>query len=88
MPGVVTVQPGFAYLDGLPAELHTPRRATPRPRIPAGAVAIGGEWTGVYPAEGPGGWSLIGSTDVVLFEPSRDPPCLLAPGDVVRFRVA
>ncbi|MBM4270233.1 MAG: 5-oxoprolinase subunit PxpB [Deltaproteobacteria bacterium] len=81
-------QPGFAYLDGLPAELHTPRRATPRPCIPAGSVAIGGEWTGVYPAEGPGGWNLIGSTDAVLFDPSRDAPCLFAPGDLVRFRIA
>lgn len=78
-------QPGFAYLDGLPAELHAPRRATPRPRVPAGSVAIGGEWTGVYPLATPGGWNLLGTTDAVLFDPRRDAPALLQPGDGVRF---
>jgi KipI family sensor histidine kinase inhibitor len=78
-------QPGFAYLDGLPRALHAPRRQTPRPRVPAGSVAIGGEWTGIYPLESPGGWSLIGTTDQTLFTADADPPTLLQPGDVVRF---
>lgn len=81
----VGFQPGFAYLAGLPAELHVPRRATPRPRVPAGSVAIGGEWTGVYPAACPGGWNLLGATETVLFDPRRDPPALLQPGATVRF---
>jgi KipI family sensor histidine kinase inhibitor len=84
----VGFQPGFAYLAGLPRELHTPRRATPRPRVPAGSVAIGGEWTGIYPLGTPGGWNVLGATDVPLFVPTDDPPALLQPGDVVRFRAA
>jgi KipI family sensor histidine kinase inhibitor len=78
--------PGFPYLLGLEASLHVPRRATPRTRVPAGSVAIGGAQTGIYPRELPGGWHLIGRTPLVLFDPGRDPPCLLAPGDRVRFR--
>jgi len=81
----VGFQPGFAYLDGLPPELHAPRRASPRPRVPAGSVAIGGEWTGVYPLATPGGWNLLGTTDLVLFATDVDPPALLQPGDAVRF---
>ena len=78
--------PGFPYLLGLDRALHTPRRVTPRTRVPAGSVAIGGAQTGIYPRELPGGWMLIGRTPLVLFDPQRDPPCLLAPGDRVRFR--
>ncbi len=78
--------PGFPYLLGLDRALYTPRRVTPRTRVPAGAVAIGGAQTGIYPRELPGGWMLIGRTPLVLFDPQRDPPCLLAPGDRVRFR--
>ncbi|WIG55610.1 MAG: Allophanate hydrolase 2 subunit 1 [Rhodanobacteraceae bacterium] len=78
--------PGFPYLLGLDAALHVPRRATPRTRVPAGSVAIGGAQTGIYPCELPGGWHLIGRTPLALFDPRRDPPCLLAPGDRVRFR--
>ncbi len=78
--------PGFPYLLGLDAALHVPRRANPRTRVPAGSVAIGGAQTGIYPGELPGGWHLIGRTPLVLFDPSRDPPALLAPGDRVRFR--
>ncbi len=78
--------PGFPYLLGLDAALHVPRRADPRTRVPAGSVAIGGAQTGIYPRELPGGWNLIGRTPQVLFDPERDPPCLLAPGDRVRFR--
>jgi len=77
--------PGFAYLLGLDARLHTPRRATPRTRVPAGAVAIGGAQTGVYPRELPGGWHIVGRTPRVLFDAAREPPALLAPGQRVRF---
>lgn len=78
--------PGFPYLLGLDPALHAPRRADPRTRVPAGSVAIGGAQTGIYPRELPGGWQLIGRTPLALFDPGRDPPCLLAPGDHVRFR--
>ena len=77
--------PGFPYLLGLDPSLHAPRRATPRTRVPAGSVAIGGAQTGMYPCELPGGWQLIGRTPLALFDAQRDPPCLLAPGDRVRF---
>ena len=80
--------PGFAYLGPLPEALEVPRRATPRLRVPAGAVAIAGPQTAVYPAATPGGWNLIGRTSVRLFDPHRDPPCLIQPGDRVRFRPA
>jgi KipI family sensor histidine kinase inhibitor len=81
----VGFQPGFAYLDGLPLELHAPRRSTPRPRVPVGSVAIGGAWTGIYPLATPGGWNLVGTTDAVLFDGRRPVPALLQPGDAVRF---
>lgn len=77
--------PGFPYLAGLPPRLHVPRRATPRPRVPAGSVAIAGEMTGIYPQESPGGWHLLGRTPVCLFDVRRSPPALLLPGDTVRF---
>ena len=77
--------PGFAYLLGLDPTLHMPRRATPRTRVPAGSVAIGGAQTGVYPRETPGGWHLIGRTTLHLFDPARDPPALLKPGMRVKF---
>lgn len=90
--GVYTVAmlgfaPGFPYLLGLDPALHMPRRATPRTRVPAGSVAIGGAQTGIYPRELPGGWNLIGRTPLSLFDPRRGRPCLLAPADRVRFRV-
>jgi antagonist of KipI len=77
--------PGFAYLGGLSPRLAVPRRATPRLRVPAGSVGIGGEQTGVYPFASPGGWQLIGRTGRRLFDPTRKRPCLLAVGDRVRF---
>ncbi len=77
--------PGFPYLFGLDPALHMPRRASPRTRVPAGSVAIGGAQTGIYPTELPGGWQLIGRTPLALFAPERDPPSLLMPGDRVRF---
>ncbi|MCC8393143.1 5-oxoprolinase subunit PxpB [Paraburkholderia sp. MMS20-SJTR3] len=81
-------QPGFAYMGGLEAALHTPRRASPRLEVAAGSVGIGGEQTGIYPAVSPGGWQLIGRTEVPLFDPLRRPPTLLQPGDRVRFTIA
>lgn len=77
--------PGFAYLGELDAALELARRGTPRKRVPAGSVAIAGRQTAVYPLDTPGGWHLIGHTDVTLFDPSRDTPSLLQPGDLVRF---
>ena len=77
--------PGFGYLGGLPPSLVTPRRASPRERVPAGSVGIAGEQTGVYPLVMPGGWQLIGRTDALLFDPERDPPALFRPGAMVRF---
>ncbi|HVE10085.1 MAG TPA: 5-oxoprolinase subunit PxpB [Paraburkholderia sp.] len=81
-------QPGFAYMGGLEEALHTPRRAEPRVEVPAGSVGIGGAQTGIYPAVSPGGWQLIGRTEVPLFDPARTPPTLLQPGDRVRFAIA
>jgi inhibitor of KinA len=78
--------PGFPYLGGLPEALHTPRRDTPRARVPAGSVGIGGSQTGVYPVASPGGWQIIGRTPVALFRPEGHPAALLKPGDSVRFR--
>lgn len=77
--------PGFAYLGELDPSLALPRRTPPRQRVPAGSVAIAGEQTAVYPLDTPGGWHLIGRTDLVLFDPRRDRPALLAVGDRVRF---
>jgi inhibitor of KinA len=78
--------PGFPYLSGLPLELTSPRRASPRKEIPAGAVAIGGTQTGIYPRKSPGGWNIIGRTPLSLFEVKRETPSLLQAGDRVRFR--
>jgi len=78
--------PGFPYLSGLPVELATPRRASPRKEIPAGAVAIGGTQTGIYPRKSPGGWNIIGRTPLQLFDVERDPAALFRAGDRVRFR--
>lgn len=80
--------PGFGYLVGLPDSLHVARRSEPRTRVPAGAVGLAGEFTGVYPRESPGGWQLIGRTDLVLWDAQREPPALLRPGTRVRFRAA
>jgi KipI family sensor histidine kinase inhibitor len=77
--------PGFAYLTGLPDELAVPRLDTPRPRVPAGSVALAGTWCGVYPTASPGGWRILGRTDVTLWDQERAQPALLAPGTRVRF---
>lgn len=77
--------PGFAYLAGLPERRHVPRRDEPRPRVPAGTVALAGTFAGVYPTASPGGWQCLGRTDLRLFDLHADPPALLAPGTRVRF---
>ncbi len=82
---IIGFLPGFAYLSGLPRALALPRRATPRPRVPALSVAIAGGWGGVYPSASPGGWRLLGRTHVTPFDPSREAPSLFALGDRVRF---
>ena len=78
--------PGFPYLGDLDKRLHTPRLASPRTRVPAGSVAIGGEHTGIYSVASPGGWNIIGHTVAKLFDPATDAtPFLLQAGDRVRF---
>lgn len=77
--------PGFGYLIGEDERLHVPRRGESRTRVPAGAVGLAGEYSGIYPRSSPGGWQLIGRTDVTLWDLDRDPPALLAPGTRVRF---
>jgi inhibitor of KinA len=83
--GMLGFAPGFPYLAGLDRQLITPRRSTPRARVPRGSVAIGGEHTGIYPLDSPGGWHIIGRTPLALFDMKRDPPALLQAGDKVRF---
>lgn len=77
--------PGFPYLGELPADLDTPRRSTPRTRVPKGSVGLAQRQTGIYPADSPGGWQIIGWTPITLFDPRRQPPSLLNMGDTVRF---
>lgn len=78
--------PGFPYLLGLDEKLAMPRMPTPRVRVPAGSVAIGGAQTGIYPRESPGGWRIIGHTSAILFDEKSPSPTLLLPGDRVTFR--
>jgi KipI family sensor histidine kinase inhibitor len=80
--------PGFVYLTGGDERLSVPRRDTPRTRVPAGAVALAGEFSAVYPKASPGGWQLIGRTGAVLFDPDAKDPALIRPGDTVRFEAA
>jgi KipI family sensor histidine kinase inhibitor len=77
--------PGFGYLVQNSGHWDVPRRQSPRTRVPAGSIALAGEFTGVYPRESPGGWQLIGRTEVTVFDLSRDPAALLRPGNQVRF---
>jgi KipI family sensor histidine kinase inhibitor len=77
--------PGFGYLSGLDQRLQLPRLASPRPVAPAGSVAIADEYTGIYPRASPGGWRLIGRSELALFDIHRDPPAVLSPGTTVRF---
>lgn len=77
--------PGFAYMGGLDARIVTPRRATPRTKVPAGSVGIAGNQTGIYPSESPGGWQLIGRTELQLYTPNAAEITLLKAGDLVKF---
>lgn len=77
--------PGFLYLGGLSKKLHLKRRNTPRLEVPKGAVAIGGNQTGVYPKNSPGGWHIIGKTPISIFNIKNSKPCLIIPGDNVKF---
>lgn len=78
-------QPGFVYLHGLTEQLHTPRRDNPRTKVPKGSVAIGADQTGIYPADSPGGWHIIGHTDFNLFDHLNNPPSVIQPGDTLSF---
>jgi KipI family sensor histidine kinase inhibitor len=80
--------PGFAYLTGLPEALQQPRLDSPRTKVPQGSVGIAGEFTAAYPRATPGGWRLIGRTEITLFDPVADTPALMQPGDLVRFVIA
>lgn len=80
--------PGFAYLVGGDPRLEVPRRGEPRTRVPAGSVALAGEFSSIYPRESPGGWQLIGHTDAVLWDIGRPDPAQLSPGTWVKFRAA
>lgn len=77
--------PGFAYLEGLPEALRLPRRSVPRVHVPAGSVAIADRYSAVYPRDSPGGWHLLGRTEVLLFDAARAEPSTLRPGMTVRF---
>lgn len=77
--------PGFLYLGGLPEAIHTSRKSTPRLRIKKGAVAIGGQQTGIYPSESPGGWNIIGNSPLLFFDPTQTPPCFAQAGDYLQF---
>lgn len=79
-------QPGFPYLGGLSESLYFPRHTTPRTQVPAGSVGIGGEQTGIYPFESPGGWQLLGQTDMALFDLDNTPPTQFSAGDTLSFR--
>jgi len=78
--------PGFSYLVGGDPRLRVPRRDEARVRVPAGAVAIGGEFSSIYPRVSPGGWQLLGHTDASLWDVDAEPPAVLLPGAVVEFR--
>lgn len=77
--------PGFTYMGEVDQRIAVPRKKTPRLKTPKGSVGIAGRQTGIYPFDSPGGWQIVGRTDVDMFDPRSDPPCLLRPGDLVRF---
>lgn len=77
--------PGFAYMGEVDDRIAAPRLSTPRTRVPAGSVGIAGNQTGIYPVSSPGGWNVIGRTDLSIFDRDATPPCLFRPGDAVRF---
>ena len=78
--------PGFAYLGGMDKKISTPRLKTPRTKVPAGSVGIAGKQTGWYAIESPGGWRIIGKTPVRTFNPNKEPPSIVLPGDYVKFK--
>ena len=78
--------PGFAYLGIVDPRIASPRRQSPRTRVPAGSVGIAGAQTGVYPRETPGGWQIVGRTPLAIFRADREPPCIFKAGDTVRFQ--
>jgi inhibitor of KinA len=82
---LIGFSPGFPYLGGMSSRITTPRLEEPRKQVPAGSVAIGGQQTGIYPFESPGGWRIIGRTPLKLFDVTRKNPCLLEPGDRLAF---
>jgi len=82
---MIGFMPGFPYLGGISAKIATPRKTTPRLKIPAGSVGIAGNQTGIYPAESPGGWQIIARTPLELFHPTREPPAILQAGDYLTF---
>lgn len=77
--------PGFLYLGGLHEKLHFPRQQTPRSLVPKGSVGIGGNQTGIYPQNSPGGWNILGKTPVSLFNIEKEPPCFIQPNDEIKF---
>lgn len=77
--------PGFAYMGEVDERIAAPRLETPRTRVPQGSIGIAGKQTGIYPLESPGGWNIIGRTDLKMFDPAAENPCLLKPGEEVRF---
>jgi len=82
---MIGFMPGFPYLGGMSPRIATPRKTTPRLKLPAGSVGIAGNQTGIYPAESPGGWQIIGRTPLELFHPTREPPAILQAGDYLTF---
>lgn len=82
---MIGFMPGFPYLGGMSPEIATPRKTTPRLKIPAGSVGIAGTQTGIYPAESPAGWQIIGRTPLELFHPNQEPPSILQAGDYLTF---
>ena len=85
--GAIAFAPGFAYLEGLDSVLKIPRRDAPRTRVPAGSVAIGGGYSGIYPSTLPGGWHILGRTRMKLFRKQGDCGALLSVGDLVQFEM-
>lgn len=77
--------PGFAYMGSVDERIAVPRRSKPRTKVPKGSVGVAGFQTGIYPRDSPGGWQLIGRTELELFDPNRSEPCVFRPGDEVRF---
>jgi inhibitor of KinA len=78
--------PGFPYMGELDPRIRAPRKKSPRTSVPAGSIGIAGSQTGIYPLDSPGGWQIVGRTDVMIFNPERPEPPFLLPGDIVKFK--